>query len=117
MYVHPKDVVPVMERLDVVYCIPCGGCRTTYIGETKRRLCKRIDEHKRAVHFEVSILAKHVWCSGHGVDWKKVSVLDHHHELYERFTLEAYHIRKQPLALNRDRGTLPVINDRLLRNF
>ena len=78
---------------------------------------KRLDEHKRAVkkgELEVSALAEHVWKEGHSVDWDKVAVLDHSHSLYERLSLEAYHIRKQPLALNRNQGLLPGVYDQLL---
>ena len=59
--VHLKDVVLEMERSDVAYCIPCGNCLAIYVGETKRRLCRRVDEHKRAIQradFEVSALAE-----------------------------------------------------------
>ena len=66
--VHPKDVVPKMERSNVVYCIPCADCPASYVGETKRRLGKRMDEHWRAVQraeVEVSALAEHAWKSDH----------------------------------------------------
>ena len=84
-------------------CIPCKDCPATYVGETTRRLVKRLDEHKRAVRkgeMKLSALAKHAWKEGHGVDWGKVAVLDHHHSLHERLSFEAYYIRRQPLALN-----------------
>ena len=49
--VHLKDVIPEMERLNVVYDISCAGCPGTYmyLGETKRRLGKRRDKHQRTV--------------------------------------------------------------------
>ena len=66
---------------------------------------KRLDEHKRAVRkgeMELSALAEHAWKEGHGVDGDKVAVLDNHHSLHECLSLEAYHIRKQPIALNKN---------------
>ena len=44
--VYLKDVIPKMERSCVVYCIPCGGCPAKYVRETKRKLGKRVNEHK-----------------------------------------------------------------------
>ena len=69
--VHLKDPLPDMERSNVVYCIPCAECPATYVGETKRKLCKRIDEHKRALRmcdFNASAVAEHAWNAGHHVD-------------------------------------------------
>ena len=118
MLVHPKDVIPEMERPGVVYHIPCADCPAAYVGETKRRLGKRIDEHRRAVQkgeVEVSALAEHAWKSDHRVDWEHVSILDSSTNLHERLALEAFHIRRQPLPLNRDRGMLPAAYDQLMK--
>ena len=108
--VHPKDAIPNMEKSSVIYCIPCAECPATYVGETKRKLCKRMDEHKRTVRmadFNVSAIAEHTWNAGHGVDWSGVTTLDQHKILHPRLALEAFHIQKRPLPLNRDRGSLP----------
>ena len=117
--IHPKDVILDMEKSDVVFCIPCADCPATYVGETKRKLCKRMDEHKRAVRmedFNTSAIAEHAWNAGHGVNWNGVTVLDQPKKLHPRVALEAFHIRKQLLPLNRDRGSLPSAYDRLLKN-
>ena len=74
--IHPMDVIPDMEKSDVVYCIPCAECPATYVGETKRKLCKRMDEHKRAVRmvdFTAPAIAEHGWNAGHSVDWNGLS--------------------------------------------
>ena len=42
--------------------------------------------------------------------------LDQHGNLHMRLSLEACHIRKQPLPLNRDKGSLPPTYDHLLKN-
>ena len=47
--VHPKDVVQDIERSNVVYCISCASCHTTYVGDTKRKIGKRVEEHRKAV--------------------------------------------------------------------
>ena len=61
--VHPKDTVLDLERSNIVYCIPCADCSATCVGETKRKLGKRMHKHKRAVQkvdVEVSAIAEHV---------------------------------------------------------
>ena len=77
---------------------------------------KRLDEHKRTVRkgeMELSSLAEHAWEEGHGVDWDKVAVLDHHHSLHEHLSFEVYHIRRQPLALNRKKACCRDIYNQL----
>ena len=91
----------------------------TYVGETKRKLCKRMDEHKSTVRmadFNVSAIAEHAWNAGHGVDWNGVTILDQHKNLHPRLALEAFHTQKQPLPLNRDRSSLPPAYNHLLKN-
>lgn len=42
------------------------------MGETKRKLCKRLEENKRAVRMadiNASAVAEHAWGAGHTVDW------------------------------------------------
>ena len=117
--VHPKDAIPDMEKSGVIYCIPCAECLATYVEETKRKLCRRMDEDKRAVRmadFGVSAIPEHAWNAGHGVDWNGVTILDQHKDLHPRLALEAFHIWKQPLPLNRDRGSLPPAYNHLLKN-
>ena len=35
---------------NVIYCITCLKCQNQYIGETKRKICKRIYEHLRTIN-------------------------------------------------------------------
>ena len=71
---HPKDVVLVKHKPNVVYRIPCASCLATYVHQTKRRLEKRINEHRTAVQkaeIETSTLAEHAWKSDYGVNGGK----------------------------------------------
>ena len=109
--VHPKDAIPDMEKSGVIYCIPCAECPATYMLEKLRGSCARgwmntRDRALRMADFNVSAVAEHAWSAGHGVDWNGVTILDQHKDLHPRLALEAFHIRKQPLPLNRDRGSL-----------
>lgn len=46
---HFKNIALDMERLNVVYHVPIVDCHADYLGQTKRKLGKRLDEHRRAV--------------------------------------------------------------------
>jgi len=59
--------------------------------------------------FNSSVLAEHAWNASHLVDWSEVTILDQHENLRIRLSLEAHHIRKQPLPLNRDKSSLPLM--------
>ena len=44
-----KDPLESSEKSCLVYRVPCRDCSFEYIGQTKRDLKSRLDEHKRAV--------------------------------------------------------------------
>ena len=114
---RPKDLVPDLQRSGVVYSIPCASCPAKYIGQTGRRLCQRLDEHKRAVKgadFNSSALAEHAWSKGHPVDWTNTKVLSSCPEYHSRLVEEAIRIRTTDSVLNRDIGSLPSVYDNLL---
>ena len=107
-----------MGRLNVVYCTPCADCPASYVGETKRRLGKRMEEYRKAVQkagVEVSALAEHAQKSDHRVDWEQITVLDYSTDWHKQLTLEACHIRRQTMLLNRHKGMLPAAYNRLLK--
>ena len=45
----PKDPFDYNEKSCLVYQVPCRDCSFVYIGQTKRDLKSRLDEHKRAI--------------------------------------------------------------------
>ena len=82
---HPKDPTHELQRSGVVYRIPCSDCPASYIGQTKRRLHQRIEEHKRAVRqadFNSSALAEHAWNHSHPIDWSNIKVLSNPRDRY-----------------------------------
>ena len=40
-----KDRLPILTRSNVVYKFSCAGCNACYVGETRRHLNVRINEH------------------------------------------------------------------------
>ena len=47
-HISLTDSIPEMER-SAVYGISCGECLSIYIGQTRRKLEKRISEHRRYI--------------------------------------------------------------------
>jgi hypothetical protein len=52
LIIHPKDKILKEEKCGVVYEVTCKNCDKSYIGETSRKLCTRIAEHRK--DFETS---------------------------------------------------------------
>ena len=47
--VHPKDKVKDEEKTELIYCVPCKNCSSSYVGETGRKFGLRVKEHKKEV--------------------------------------------------------------------
>ena len=112
--VHPKDKINKQEQSGVVYYIQCGSCESSYVGETERRLSKRITEHHRSS----SPIGQHLEERRHSFSDDNVSVLHQESNWFRRGVAEAIHILEEDPDLNRDRGrhTLPVIYREILKS-
>jgi len=66
-----KDKTDRSEKTRVAYIIKCQDCEAKYVGETKRRLRKKIQEHNHAP----SSVRDHMRSEGHSFDSDKVKVL------------------------------------------
>jgi len=44
-----KDKVKVEEKTELIYCVPCKNCSSSYVGETGRKFDLRIKEHQKEV--------------------------------------------------------------------
>ena len=106
---HPKDPMPIEDKCNIVYRIPCKDCSSCYVGQTGRTFSQRLKEHQRAVKsFDVnaSVLAEHVLNEDHRIAWEDASVLDQHPHLKSRLFMESWYIGSVPHTLNRERGPL-----------
>ena len=110
--VHPKDKITKGDKAGVVYHIKCDNCDSHYIGETERKLRKRINEHHRSS----SPVGQHNLEMRHSFSEQEVTVLHQESDWFRRGVAEAIHITTEGPDLNRDRGrhTLPVIYRELL---
>lgn len=50
--VHFKNEIPLINKSNGVYCIPCTTCPAVYIGQTSRHLETRLKEHMAVVKYE-----------------------------------------------------------------
>ena len=69
--VAPKDKTAKLDQSGVIYKIQCDNCPASYIGETERKLGKRVVEHKK----ETSAVGSHMSENKHQFSEDSVSVL------------------------------------------
>ena len=123
MLVHPKDKRDPLTTTDCVYELPCSNCKSSYIGETGRRISTRLSEHKRETEkLEAekkrtssrkqslseqsrSAVADHAVQNNHIINWQDAKVLCKECNTRSRHIREAIWIRKRaPHTMNRDEG-------------
>ena len=103
-----KDRDPALKALGVIYEIPCS-CGPKYIGETKRALETRLNEHQAATRrgeTEKSAITEHAWSRHHQLLWEEAQILDRASHTTTLLIKEAIHIslRDRAELLNRDQG-------------
>jgi len=67
-------------------------CNFLYVGQTKRDLKSRINEHKRAIKFqrpEQSALCEHLINLDHRIDWEGAVVLRQEKDYWKRIFTES----------------------------
>ena len=78
----------------IVYKVPCGSCRKSYIGETGRGMEIRLREHKRDLrnHMEHSAFVMHAQKTNHLPNWDGAGILASCRSRENRKATEAAHI-------------------------
>ncbi len=93
--VHPKDIVPPVNKIGVIYRIQCKSCEMAYIGQTGRTLKHRINKYEMCLHtYVTSALAEHAQKENHAKGWDGYEVLDKYGRFKERPFLESWYIKK-----------------------
>jgi len=103
-----KDVLPVLSRSNVVYQINCRDCDSSYVGQTKRTLRTRVNEHRNHVGRSTaqnSVITDHRVTTKHDFDWDRVKILDKEMNLNKRLISEMIFIKKQKHGLNAQTDT------------
>lgn len=103
-----KDPLPTLANKNVVYKINCSHCDASYVGQTKRKLGTRVDEHRRQINWtnnNISVISEHRLQYNHDFDWKRVQILDTESFLSKRLISEAIYIKLQNNGINAQSDT------------
>ena len=98
-----KDKTTVDSSNNVVYKICCKDCDASYVGQTKRQLKTRLNEHIKngnsnsAKH---TVITEHALEYNHTFDWQNKKILDRETNYYERLISEMIHIKLQTNGIN-----------------
>ena len=97
-----KDPLLNEQKNNVVYKILCKDCDASYVGQTKRLLKIRIDEHRNHIRKNTaqhSVITDHRLL-GHEFDWENVKILDEEKNIRKRLMSEMIYIKRQRNGLN-----------------
>ena len=102
-----KDKLEKMETRDIVYKIKCKNCDYVYIGQSGRKLRKRIVEHKTDYEnkHKDSIFYKHQLRTNHDFDFNETTIINTESNYYKRTFSEMSHIQIHQKTLNRKQDT------------
>ena len=92
---HPKDSVPSINRIEVVYRIMCANCNKSYVSKTERNLSQRRKEHMKAVETlstDNCALTEHVLAEDHHIDWEEATVIGEHPFTNTHCVIESWYI-------------------------
>ena len=98
-----KDKDPKEANNNVIYKINCNDCDATYVGQTKRKLRTRVNEHRKNINkdaSEYSVITEHRIEQNHNFDWDNPEILDHKQNYYKRLISEMIHIKSQKNSIN-----------------
>jgi len=112
-----KDPLPSSLRSNVVYQLNCQNCNASYVGQTKRALSIRVNEHRSHItrnSSQQSVITDHRLLYKHDFDWDNVQILDEEKNYNKRLISEMIFIKKQKFGLNAQTDTElldPIYND------
>ena len=98
-----KDKSIKWDKTGVVYKFNCKNCPVTYVGETKRSLNIRINEHKTCK--KDTVVTAHMRNLGHVFDFEKTKILDNESIYKKRIISEMVHIASSHHSINKKEDT------------
>jgi len=103
-----KDPLPFLACSNVVYKINGLHCDFSYVGQTRRLLKQRIEEHRNHIRrntTQTSVITEHRLKYSHDFNWDNVEILDEEVHFNRRLISEMIHIKKQHKGLNLQKDT------------
>lgn len=122
IYTRLKDKVDKWEQSQVVYKIP-GECGKFYIGQTKQKLKKRLDQHRcdckpiNILKTNSTALAEHHFSTEHNFKFDMATIVDIEDDWFKRNVSEMIHIkRNNTINLRTDTNNLSSIYNDILKS-
>ena len=109
-FTNTKDKIPVLNNWGI-YQIFCQ-CGLSYIGQTKRALKIRLNEHRNNVKkqdIQRSSIAEHSWSNGHVFDFDSAKIIQKCSSSLDLDFFETFHIRKNSDVLVNDLSVVPTL--------
>jgi hypothetical protein len=103
-----KDKTEHDYKNNVVYKIECNNCEATYVGQTKRHLKTRINEHmnnKKLDESRHSVITNHTIEFNHSFKWQDTKIIDSEPNYNKRIISEMLHIKEQKRGINLQKDT------------
>ena len=85
----------------------CNNYSSCYVGESKRSLETRLDEHKDYVN-KSTVVSNHIKEMSHMFDWDNITILDNESNWHKRRISEMLYINSFNNTLNRKEDTLAL---------
>jgi GIY-YIG catalytic domain len=97
LFTNTKQKIEPLDRSGVVYKIDCLECDASYIGETSKKLKKRIQQHKNDVVNKdkpgnKTALVNHILEKKHKFDFEQAKIIDYEKNAKKRLIIETGHI-------------------------
>lgn len=107
-----KDKIPVHKQSGI-YSIKCNCCDAEYIGQTRRAILKRYNEHqchRKNNDGDKSSVAKHMMENSHSIDRTSLKLVHRVDKFYELDAYESFYIHqnKNKNLMNENNG--PIAN-------
>jgi len=103
-----KDQNHTLSKNNLVYKISCNDCDVSYVGQTKRQLKTRLNEHNNNLKQDKSkhsIISEHITKYDHSFDWDNMRIMDRESNYFKRIVSEMIHIKEQKSGLNLNSDT------------
>jgi hypothetical protein len=112
---HPKDKTPVPSKCGATHQLECQDCDAKHIGETERKIQKRLNEHMTDTN--KSAAGAHVRQQKHRFNIENAKVPARESKHHRRKIREAVEIRQHQPRPNQDQGREPPhIHDQPLQS-